>query len=280
MELTRLSSTRPSASLTQALRSCVEHRDLIRQLVVRDVVGRYRGSVLGLGWSFFYPLLMLAVYTFVFSVVFGARWGARPAESRIDFALILFVGMMVHGLFSECANKAPTLVTSNVNLVKKVVFPLEVLPVVTVCSALFHLAVSLVVFLLAMLVVNGGVVWTAAVFPLVIAPLAMGTLGFTWLLASLGVFLRDVAHTVGLLSTVLLFLSPIFYPASALPEAYRPLLFINPLTFVIEQARAVLVWGQLPDWVGLFWYALASLAMAGIGFWWFQRTRRGFADVL
>jgi lipopolysaccharide transport system permease protein len=236
--------------------------------------------VLGLGWSLFNPLLMLVVYTFVFSVVFGARWGAGPVESKVDFGLILFVGLMVHGLLAELANRSPGLVLGNVNLVKKVVFPLEVLPVIALCSALFHITVSFAVFVGALLLFTGKVHVTLAFFPIVIAPLAIGLLGLGWLLASLGVFLRDVAHTTGIVTTVLLFLSPVFYPASALPATYRPLFMLNPLTFIIEQSREVVIWGRWPDWTGLGIYTVAATAFAAFGFWWFQRTRRGFADVV
>lgn len=280
MEVVRSSTSRPNASLLFALRACFEHRALIRQLTVRDVVGRYRGSVLGLGWSFLTPVLMLLVYTFVFSVVLGARWGISQTESRLDFALILFVGLMVHGLFAECANRAPGLVLGNANLVKKVVFPLELLPVVAVCSAMFHLAVTFLVFLVAVLVTGGKIPVTAALFPLVVLPLVVATLGVAWILASLGVFLRDVAQTTTIITTALLFLSPVFYPTSAVPEAYRVFFAVNPLTFIIEQARATAVWGYMPDWLGLGLYSIAALAFAALGFWWFQRTRRGFADVL
>jgi lipopolysaccharide transport system permease protein len=273
-------ATRAPASLWQAARACIRHRHLIRQLAVRDVIGRYRGSVLGLGWSLFNPLLMLIVYTFVFSIVFNAKWNAKQVESTIGFGLILFVGLMVHGFFAELINRAPALVLGNVNLVKKVVFPLEILPIVALCSALFHTAVSFAVFLVALLLSGAELYATCLLFPVILAPLALGMLGLAWFLASLGVFLRDVAQTTGILTTVLLFLSPVFYPASALPARYQPLFLANPLTFIIEQARAVVIWGHAPDWSGLAWYTLAAAAVAAAGFWWFQRTRKGFADVI
>ncbi len=276
----RSSARRPPASPVAAVASIVAHRALIRQLAVRDVLGRYKGSILGIGWSLFNPILMLVVYTFVFSVVFRAKWGAGPTESTVDFGLILFVGLMVHGLFAELATRAPTLVLGNVNLVKKVVFPLELLPVVALCTALFHLAISFCVFMVAMLLLQGKLHPTVVFLPLVVAPLGIALLGLGWLLASLGVFLRDVAQTTGIVTTVLLFLSPVFYPASALPAAYQPLFLLNPLTFIIEQAREVVIWGRLPDWRGLGVYSIFALAMAAAGFWWFQRTRRGFADVV
>ncbi|GHC87675.1 transport permease protein [Pseudorhodoferax aquiterrae] len=248
----------------------------------REVVGRYQGSVFGLAWSFFNPILMLAVYTFVFSVVFKARWTAGPdvGESRTQFAVILFAGMIVHGLLAEMMNRAPGLVLGNVNYVKKVVFPLEILPVVTALSTLFHTAISLTVLVVAFWLFHGYLHWTTLLVPMVFLPLILLGLGLSWLLASLGVFLRDVGQVVVILTTVLMFLSPVFYPLSAIPEGLQSLVMLNPLTFIIEQARAVLVFGHLPDWFGLAAYMLCALLIAWAGYFWFQRTRRGFADVL
>jgi lipopolysaccharide transport system permease protein len=256
------------------------NRQLILQLARREVAGRYRGSVMGLTWSFFNPVLMLLVYTFVFSVVFRARWGIGGEESKSDFAIILFVGMIVHGLFAECINRAPSLILSNINYVKKVVFPLEILPWVVMGSALFHLLVSLAVLLGALLVLNSYVPWTAILFPIVAVPLLLATMGLAWFFAATGVFVRDIGQTTGILTTVLLFLSPVFYPISVLPETYQYLLLLNPLTFIIEESRKVLIWGQLPDWAGLGIYSTLAMLFAWTGFWWFQRTRKGFADVV
>jgi len=250
------------------------------QMTKREVIGRYKGSVLGLAWSFFNPVLMLTVYTFVFSVVFKARWGMGDEETKTQFAVVLFTGLIVHGLFADVLNRAPGLILSNVNYVKKVVFPLEILPGIAMGAALFHSAISLSVLLLAFVLVNGFLHWTVIFAPLVFLPLVILTLGLGWLLASLGVFLRDVGQIVNVLTMVLLFLSPIFYPVTALPEQFRPWLSVNPLTFIIEQARVVLIWGQLPNWLGLGIYTIASIMIAWIGYAWFQKTRKGFADVL
>jgi len=266
-------------SLPAMIGSVVTNWHLVVQLTKRDVVGRYRGSVMGLLWSFFHPLFMLAVYTFVFSVVFKARWGG-PDESRAQFAVVLFAGLIVHNLFAEVINRAPGLILSNANYVKKVVFPLEVLPVVTMGSALFHAAVSLVVLLLAFLLLNGYVHVTAVFIPLVFIPLMTATLGVAWMLASLGVYARDVGQFVGTVTTVLLFLSPVFFPISAVPPFLQGWMLLNPLTFIIEQIRSVLIWGSAPDWSGLALYMLIALAVAWAGYAWFQRTRKGFADVL
>jgi lipopolysaccharide transport system permease protein len=256
------------------------NRNLIAQMVRREVIGRYRGSIMGLLWSFLSPLLMLAVFTFVFSVVFKARWSVDRPESKADFALLLFVGLIVHGVFSECVNRAPSLILSNVNFVKRVIFPLEILPWVAMGATLFHALISVAVWAVFFVAVNGYLPWTIVFLPLVAVPLVLFTMGFAWFLAATGVFLRDVAQTTGIFTTILLFLSPIFYPVSALPEDYRALLHLNPLTFIIDQARAVLVWGHLPDPLGLFFYTIGALLTAVLGLAWFQKARRGFGDVL
>ena len=255
------------------------NRMLIWQMTKRDVVGRYRGSVMGLVWSFLHPVLMLTVYTFVFSVVFKARWGGG-SDSKTEFAIVLFAGMIINGLFSECLNKAPSLVTSNPNYVKKVVFPLEILPWVSMGSSLFHSLVSLIVLMTLYALVNMSLNWTLMFLPLLLLPLIILTVGLSWFLASFGVFLRDVGQTIGILTTVLMFLSPVFYSRSSLPEEYQKILLLNPMTFMIEQTRDVMIWGNLPDWNGLLLYSACSILIASSGFFWFQKTRKGFADVL
>jgi lipopolysaccharide transport system permease protein len=234
---------------------------------------------MGTLWSFFNPVLMLAVYTFVFSVVFKARW-AGGGESNTEFALVLFAGLMSFNVFSESLMRAPSLILGNVNYVKKIVFPLEILPLVTLGSATFHFAVSLAVWLVFYLVFFGMPVVTILLLPLALLPLLLISLGACWFLASIGVYLRDVAQIVGALTTVLLFLSPIFYPIDALPHEYQVLMQINPLTSTLEQVRNVMIWGQGLDWLNWMCQSIASLFVAWAGFAWFQKTRKGFADVL
>lgn len=245
----------------------------------REVVGRYRGSILGLLWSFFNPILMLTIYTFVFSVVFKARWGAG-GDNKFEFALILFAGLIVFNIFAECVNRAPALILDNVNYVKKVVFPLEILPVVVLGTALFHGMISWVVLLASYLLLSVTLHWTIIFAPLVILPLLLLVLGVSWFLASFGVFVRDISQAIGMLTTVLLFLSPIFYPVSSLPEKYRVFVYINPLTFIVEQMRDVLIFGKVPSWSGLCLMTLGGAIIAWLGLVWFQKTRKGFADVL
>lgn len=267
-------------SLAALGKSLWRNRQLIVQMTRREVTGRYKGSAMGLAWSFFNPVLMLTVYTFVFAVVFKARWGAGGEEGKTQFAIVLFVGMIVHGLLADVLNRAPSLILSNVNYVKKVVFPLEILPVIAMGAALFHGIISLGVLLAAFALFNGYLHWTAIFIPLVLLPLVVLTLGLAWMLASLGVFLRDAEQTIGIITMVMMFLAPVFYPVTALPEALRPWLMANPLTFIIEQAREVLIWGNFPSWMGLAIYTLIATIVAWSGYAWFQKTRKGFADVL
>lgn len=256
------------------------NRHLIMQMSKREVMGRYKGSVMGLAWSFFNPIFMLAVYTFVFSVIFKSRWGSGAEESNTGFAVVMFVGMIVHGLFAETLNRAPSLILSNINYVKKVVFPLEILPAIAMCASLFHTAISIGVLLAAYILYKGFIPWTVIFIPFVLFPLVILSLGLAWMLSSLGVFLRDVAQTIGLITTVMMFLSPVFYPITAVPERLRPFIMLNPLTFIIEQARDVLIWRQMPDWAGLGIYTFFATVIAWAGYAWFQKTRKGFADVL
>jgi len=269
-----------SISPLAMLQSIWSYRHLILQMARRDVIGRYKGSAMGLAWSFLNPLFMLIVYTFVFSVVFKARWSVGGDESRTEFAIILFVGMIVHGLFAEIINRAPQIILGNSNYVKKVVFPLEILSVISLCAALFHTLISMLVLSGVFLILNGFLHWTLIFAPLVFLPLVIFCLGLSWILASLGVYIRDVGQTTAIITTVMMFLSPVFFPVTALPEKYRAWIMMNPLTFIIEQAREILIWGRMPDWSGLMIYTLAALVIAWLGYAFFQKTRKGFADVL
>jgi lipopolysaccharide transport system permease protein len=278
-------SLNPHAKLPTSLpslgKSLWRNRQLIVQMTKREVVGRYKGSAFGLAWSFFNPVFMLVVYTFVFSEIFKSRWsGGGGDDSKTQFAVLLFVGMIVLSLFSDVINRAPGLILGNVNYVKKVVFPIEILPVITMAATLFHCMISLSVLLLAFVIFNGYLQWTLVFIPIVLLPLVVLSTGLAWMLASLGVFLRDVGQTVSILTTILMFLSPVFYPVTAVPERFRPFIMLNPLTFIIEQARDVLIWGKLPNWEGLGFYTLAAIVIAWAGFAWFQLTRKGFADVI
>ena len=260
-----------------------QYRVLIKHMVLREVASRYKGSLLGLMWAVINPILMLAVYTFFFSVVFQSRWsgaGHVGSDSKFEFAIVLYAGLLVFNLFSECISRAPSLILSNANYVKKVVFPLEVLPWVTLGSALFHVLIGFGVILVFIVLAGMPLHASAVLFPLVLLPLVPMIMGLCWLLSSVGVFFRDIGQIIGKALTALMFLSPIFYPTSALPESLQSLLYWNPLTFVIEQSRNVLIWGTLPDFGGLFVYSAVSLGVAWLGLLAFKAMRSGFADVL
>jgi lipopolysaccharide transport system permease protein len=267
-------------SLTSLFVSILRNRQLIWQMTQREVVGRYRGSFMGLAWSFFNPVLMLSVYTFVFSVIFKARWEVGDGESKFHFAIVLFAGLIVYNLFSEVANRSPSLILENINYVKKVVFPLEILPVISMGAALFHSLISIIVLLTAFVIFNGFLYWSILLAPIVLLPLVVASMGVAWCLASLGAFLRDVSQVISVITKMLLFVSPIFYPIISLPEAFRPWFMLNPLAFIIEQMREVLIAGNQPDWIGWSVYMLAAIVCAWIGYVWFQKTRKGFSDVL
>lgn len=255
------------------------YSDLIYQLTKREIAGRYKGSMLGILWSFINPLLMLVVYTVFFSVILKIKWG-ESGESQTDFAMLLFVGLIVYGFIAECINRAPGLVVGNVNYVKKVVFPIAVLPVVSCGAAFFHWFIGMIVLMLALLVTGHGVVSTTPLIFLVMVPLVLYALGIGWFLASIGVFLRDLSQIVGVITQALMFMSPVFFSIEKIPESYRALFLANPLTVIIGQARAVLIFGQGLDWIALVVQICSASVVCAIGYIWFYLTKRGFADVL
>jgi lipopolysaccharide transport system permease protein len=248
-------------------------------MIERDTRSRYRGSAGGMFWSAINPLLMLAVYTYFFSEVFHAKW-TGAAQPKADFALILFIGLLLHGLLAETIVRAPQLIVGQPNLVRKVVFPLEILPVVGLGSAVFHFAVGLLIWLMFFVFTRGAPPATALLLPMIVIPLVLMLLGVCWMLASLGVYLRDVGHIIPFVAAVLMFASPVFYPVDALSEPFLTFVRLSPLTLPIEQARQVLIEGRMPDWLPLARYTVLAFAVAYAGFAWFQGTRKGFADVL
>ncbi len=262
------------------LKNIITQRGLIYHMVRREIVSRYRGSMLGIFWSVIQPLLMLAIYSFVFGHVMKARWPVAGGDAPGMFSIILFCGLLFHTLLAECLTRAPQLVISQVNFVKKVVFPLEVLSVVLVCSTLFHFTIGLCVLLAAQLLLLDTIMWTALLLPVVLLPFIFICLGAGWFLSALGVYVRDVGHIIGLFTTVLLFFSPILYPSEMLPEWIRPFIFLNPLTWVVETTRDLLFTGILPSLQATLIYYSAAVLIAIIGLFFFQKTRKGFADVL
>ncbi len=256
-----------------------EKKDLIFQLTKRDLLLRYKGSYLGIVWSVLNPLFMLVIYTYFFSFVLKSRWG-QTETSTLDFALVLFCGISTFNFFSEIITKAPSLILSNVNYVKKVVFPLEVLPIVSLCSAFVQFLISLVILCVGNLIINGFIAWTVIFLPLVILPLILLSLGLSLILSSLGVFFRDIQHILVVLVQALMFLSPIFYPISIIPEALRTIYYINPIGYVVEDMRNIFIWGNIPNWTWCIFGTIIGSAVFLLGYAWFKKTKGAFADVL
>jgi lipopolysaccharide transport system permease protein len=268
-----------SISPLAAISSLIENHELIFALIKREFVGKYKGSLMGWSWSIINPLLMLVVYTFVFSVVFKARWGAQEG-SKVEFALVLFSGLIAFNFFVDCVSRAPSIITSNTNYVKKVIFPLDCLAFVNVCAAFLQALISCVVWCLAYFLLLGIPSWTIILAPLVFIPLFFMCLGLSWCLSSLGVYVRDIQQVVVFFTTSAMFMTPIFYPITALPIEYQYLLHFNPLTHVVEMMRDVMYWGKVPLLGDYFSILLYTIIFSVIGFVWFQKTRKGFADVL
>jgi homopolymeric O-antigen transport system permease protein len=262
-------------------RNLWQHRDLIVRLTSQEVGQRYRGSYLGVVWSFITPILMLSVYAFVFSGIFQPRWGQAAGTSQPgEFVLILFAGLIPFGVFSEVINRAPSLVLNTPNYVKKVVFPLEVLPVVAAGSAVVNSLISSMILLVASLVLLHQVSPTVVLLPLAYVPLVLLTLGLGWFLASLGVYIRDIGQAIGVVTQVLFFLSPIFYPVSAVPVHLQLILHVNPLTAILGGFRRTMLWGAMPVWETWAALTLGTAVVAQLGYAWFMQTKKGFADVM
>lgn len=257
-----------------------QQRHLIGQLARREFQARYRQSLLGSYWALLTPLLMLAVYTFVFRTVFKLRWSGMGEESDLAFALHLYAGLAVFTFFSDCVLRAPRLILEQAHLVKKVVFPLEILPWVNTLTAGVHLGVALLLIVAGTLWTTAALPWTALALPLVWLPLLPLCLGLSWLLASVGTYVRDLSQVLNLVVSLLMFLSPIFFPVEALPQAVRPWLALNPLALTMTQTRQVLLDGQWPDWAAWGWQMLAACVLAWLGARFFATARKGFADVL
>lgn len=256
----------------------IRQRQLLKALIVREIQSRYRGTVLGFAWLVVYPVLMMSVYSFVFGGVFKSRW--MNQGSMGEFVVMLFCGLIVFTIFSEVVNRAPCLIAGNPNFVKKVVFPLELLSLVSLGAAVFNALISFVILCFLMLILGFDIPATAALAPFIALPLLLMTIGISWGLAALGVFFRDLNQVIGIVTSMMLFLSPVFFAVSAVPEAARWLLNVNPLTYPIEEMRRVLIVGQFPEWSHLGMYLLSAIGVAWAGLWLFQRSRPAFADVL
>ena len=254
------------------------YRHMIRHLTASQIVQRYRGSTLGLLWTLVQPLLMLGIYSFVFGTIFRPRWMQDGGES--SFALVLFCGLTAYGFFSESLSRSASLITGNPNYVKKIIFPLEVLAVTNVLAALVQSLAGFTILLLAQFWLQGYVPLTAWLMPLAILPLVLVTLSLSWFFAALAVYFRDIENLMGLMLSGLMFLSPVFYSLQAVPERVRPLFYLNPLTWAVEDLRRVLLWGQGLDWQAWGLQLAIAWLMLGLAYAWFKRLQPGFADVL
>ena len=266
------------------LRSVLKNRALVRQLAWREISARYRGTQLGLFWSVLNPLLMLSVYTYVFCGVMKVQLdtpeGAAGSNNYFSYALKLFAGLTAFNLFSEVVSRAPMLVISCPNYVKKVVFPLEILPLIALGTAASTFFASLLVLIAAELLLQGSIPWTVVFFPAAILPLVLLALALGWLLSSLGVFLRDIGQSIAFVMQLLIFMTPVFYPVEAIPAGLRPILTYSPLTISVESFRQVVLWGQQPDWTLLAIATVSGLLCCQLGFAFFMKTKKAFADVI
>lgn len=267
------------SSMKGPFRAVIQNGSLVRELTKREILGRYRGANFGLLWALISPFLMLAIYSLAFGGILGSHWPSVDGKQG-NFTLILFIGLILHAFLAECLTQAPRLVSGNTSYVKKVVFPLDVLPWPMVLSALFHLLMNLVAYMVLAVVSGQEIGWTVLLFPLVVLPLVVLGLGTGWALSALGVYFRDVNQITGVVATALLFTSTAIVPISVIPEGMRWIYRVNPLSFIIDQTRNVVIWGRMPDWEGLGLYALLAFGMCYAGYGLFRATRRGFADVL
>lgn len=252
---------------------------LIYALLKREILSRYKGSFLGVLWPFILPLLMLGIYSFVFGIIFKPKW-TELSESRLDFSLLIFLGLIIFNLVAECLSRAPNLIASNVSYVKKIVFPLEILPLVSMGSALFHAFISLLVWTAFYFLIYGRLNETSILLPFILLPLIILVVGVSWVLSSIGVYIRDISHVIGLAISGLMFISPIFYPLDSVPEEFRFIIQLNPISIPIEMTRDILYFGVIPSFKIYFFYLLISSLIAVLGYVFFQKTRKGFGDVL
>lgn len=263
------------------LKLFANHFYLLVQLTKREILGRYKNSVLGLVWAFLQPLIMLAVYSFVFAVIFRARWGSGPEpEGQLEFALTLFCGLIAFNIFAENITRAPLLVVDNPNYVKRVIFPVHLLPISVLAASLVHGAISIAILLAWSQALHPHLPTMLPTLPLVLLPLVLLSLGVSWFLAAIGVYLRDLHNAIGPATQLLMFLSPVFYPLSAIPEPYRSWMELNPLTSILDNIRRVLVWNQSPDFASLALQSLLTGLLAYGSYRWFRRAQKGFADVI
>jgi lipopolysaccharide transport system permease protein len=262
------------------LRDLLAHRELIGAYAKREFQSTHRATYLGLFWTVLSPLMMLALYAFVFGFIFNGKFTQRATETPAEFALALFVGLSFYQCFAACLSGAPSLVVSNAAYVKTLAFPLQVLSVSAVLNALFNLGISIGLSVVAVLVMYGGVHASAVSLILHVICIALIALGVSWFVSALAVFIRDVAAVIVPINVVLMFVSSVFFPLSALKGRVRAVLELNPLAVIVDQARGAFLYGHWPDFAVLGYVFAFSVLVAVLGYWFFMRTKAGFADVI
>lgn len=261
-------------------RNLLKFQNLLKQFTSRDVTSRYKGSYLGLVWTLIQPLVMLTIYTFVFSVVFKARWGQGESVSKVDFAMTIYAGMIIFQIFSEPLYRSSTIFIANSNFVKRVVFPLEILPTSSVLSSVIMNLFSFVIYIGALLWFQYPVGWNILLFPLIWIPLIILSAGLSYVFATLGVFFRDIGQIISILMNMLFYISPVFYPVTALPESFQKYMLFNPLTIIIENFRAITIYNSPPDWAQLGTIYIISIVIFLIGSAIFTYSKETFSDVI
>jgi lipopolysaccharide transport system permease protein len=255
-----------------------QKKDLTFAFARQDLLGRYKGSALGIAWAVLTPIVMIAIFTFIFAGIFGARFGAN--DSHWDYALYLFCGLLPWTMFQESVQQSANTIVTHANLVKRVVFPLETLPAAQVFAALGNQLFATVALLIAIVAIRHDLQLTALWLPILLIPQLVFALGAAWLIASLGVFLRDIAQGITLLLMAWMYLTPIIYPESIVPERFRWFVGLNPFAWLVRSYRRIFLEGLAPDWLALLYFTLVALVIFVFGYWWFARTRKNFADVI
>lgn len=258
----------------------LSHLYLIKTFTIREIQNRYKGSLLGILWALITPILMLLVFSFVFGEIFQAKWPGNTGTNKIDFAINLFIGLSIFWYFADILAKSPTIISSVPNYVKKVIFPLEILPLVTILSTLVYLIINFIIIFITILITSNHISITIISIPLLIVITIPLLLGISLLLSAIGVYAKDIGVIIGVFINLLMFLSPIFYPISAIPEKMIWLFNLNPLTAIIEESRKVLLYNSWPDWNIVFVYTIISLLVYYVGNKIFKITKKGFADVI
>jgi lipopolysaccharide transport system permease protein len=266
------------SQLANSFKCLLNNKRLIITLARRDIMQRYQGSVFGVLWSIINPIIMLGIYTFIFSVVFKAKWGG--VDDKYQFSMLLFSGLIVFNCFSDIISRSPTLIVNYSNYVTKVIFPIEILPFVITISAMFNFILSFMIWVIFYFILIGPPSITIILLPFILLPFILMCNGFAWVFSSIGVYIRDLNQVVMLGVSAMMFMTPIFYPISAIPEKYQHYLFISPITSVIESFRDLAINGVIPDLSQYVSYCITSIVIYWFGYMWFKKVSKGFSDVL